>query len=83
MSTNQLKIENVDCISVSVNKAALMVGVSRRFLYDEIKYGRLKSGKAGRRRLIGVVDLQAWVSSRVDEQMRKATAERSTSPSEI
>jgi excisionase family DNA binding protein len=67
MSTQKLKNEDFDCLSVSVNKAALMVGVSRRFLYDEIKLGRLRSGKAGRRRLIEVVHLQAWLRSRIDE----------------
>ena len=67
MSMENGKNENFDCISVSVNKAALMVGVSRRFLYDEIKFGRLRSGKAGRRRLIEVVDLRAWLRSRIGE----------------
>ncbi len=74
MDTKRMKDENADCISVSVNKAAVMVGVSRRFLYDEIKLGRLRSGKAGRRRLIEVVDLRAWLRARVDEHMNKSNA---------
>jgi excisionase family DNA binding protein len=74
MDTERMKNDNADCLSVSVNKAAVMVGVSRRFLYDEIKLGRLRSGKAGRRRLIEVVDLRAWLRSRVDEHMNKSSA---------
>jgi excisionase family DNA binding protein len=71
MSNERIRDESVEYISVSVNKAAVMVGVSRRFLYDEIKLGRLRSGKAGRRRLIEVVDLRAWLRSRVDEEMKQ------------
>jgi excisionase family DNA binding protein len=74
MDTKRMKDENADCLSVSVNRAAVMVGVSRRFLYDEIKLGRLRSGKAGRRRLIEVVDLRAWLRARVDEHMNKSNA---------
>jgi excisionase family DNA binding protein len=61
------KNDNFDCISVSVSKAALMVGVSRRLLYNEIKFGKLRSGKVGRRRLIWVADLQAWLRSKIGE----------------
>jgi hypothetical protein len=67
MRSDNGNTENLEYISVSVNKATSMVSVSRRFLYDEIKFGRLKSGKAGRRRIIVVADLRAWARSRVDE----------------
>ena len=53
-----------------MNKMALRVsetcktyGVSRTFLYGEIKAGRLRARKAGRRTLIDPVDAELWLKS--------------------
>jgi excisionase family DNA binding protein len=50
-------------VALSVRKAALAVGVSTSFLYTQMTAGRLKYVKAGRRRLIPVADLNAFLTS--------------------
>ena len=51
-------------ISVGVNDAASMIGVSRSKLYELIKSGEIKTFEGGGRTLIKVSDLRAWVDAR-------------------
>ena len=45
----------------SVGEAHRRAGVSRTLLYEEIREGRLKVSKAGRRTLILNENLEAWL----------------------
>lgn len=49
-------------ISVSIEEAAYMTGLSRAYLYILMDTGSLKFKKVGRRRLIRISDLEALVS---------------------
>lgn len=53
-------------IGLSTDAAAQSVGVSRRFLFLEMAAGRLASKRVGRRRLIPVSSLQAWLVAMPD-----------------
>lgn len=50
-------------LTVSVGEAAKMLGVSKGFLYPLILSGQVPSLKLGRRRLVSVEALRAWVAS--------------------
>ena len=50
-------------LTVSVRETCDAVGVSRSLLYEEIAAGRLKTIKIGRRTLLAVADIQAWLDS--------------------
>lgn len=50
-------------LALSVDEAADAVGISRVYLYAELKAGRLASKKIGKRRLIPVAALQAWLDA--------------------
>jgi excisionase family DNA binding protein len=50
-------------LTVRVEEAAKRAGVSRGLLYSEISRGRLRVRKAGRRTLITVNDLTAWLNA--------------------
>jgi excisionase family DNA binding protein len=41
-------------------------GLSRQYVYNEIKSGRLRSLKVGRRRLVRIPDLDPWLDSFAD-----------------
>lgn len=49
-------------LSVGVEEAARMIGVTRTKLYEMLAQNDLVSFKLGRRRLIAVKDLEAFVS---------------------
>jgi excisionase family DNA binding protein len=49
-------------LSYSVADAVKLSGVGRTALYEEIKAGRLKAHKLGRRTLILADDLQHWLA---------------------
>jgi excisionase family DNA binding protein len=51
-----------------LNVAEVMdiTGLSRQYVYNEIKSGRLRSLKVGRRRLVRVADLETWLDSFAD-----------------
>ncbi|MCQ3001433.1 helix-turn-helix domain-containing protein [Pseudomonas syringae] len=48
-------------LSVSVEDAARIVGYSRSGVYELIAAGDLKAFKLGRRRLILMTELRAWI----------------------
>jgi excisionase family DNA binding protein len=52
---------NTTPLAVSVEEAARRAGVGRGYLYQQIGKGKLRARKAGRRTLIALSDLAAWV----------------------
>ena len=60
-----------DRLLLDLDEAARRLSVSRRFLQGEIYAGRLKSCKAGRRRLIAVVELEKYVAALQNESDRE------------
>jgi excisionase family DNA binding protein len=50
-------------LSYSVADVVKLSGVGRTVLYEEIKAGRLKAHKLGRRTLILADDLQRWLAA--------------------
>jgi excisionase family DNA binding protein len=50
-------------LAVSVEEAARRAGVGRGLLYQEIGCGRLRAHKAGRRTLIAIAELSAWLNA--------------------
>ncbi|SDU39584.1 helix-turn-helix domain-containing protein [Pseudomonas yamanorum] len=53
--------EQIEPLSVSVEGAARIVGYSRSGVYELIASGDLKAFKLGRRRLILMTELRAWI----------------------
>ena len=51
-------------IALSVKEACNSTSISRSTIYAEIKVGNLKTLKVGRRTLLAVKDLEAWLSSK-------------------
>jgi excisionase family DNA binding protein len=54
---------NTTALAVCVEEAARRAGVGRGFLYQQISQGRLRARKAGRRTLIALTDLAAWLEA--------------------
>lgn len=54
---------NAKALAVSIEEAARLAGVGRGYLYQQISQGRLRARKAGRRTLIALADLAAWVEA--------------------
>jgi excisionase family DNA binding protein len=52
-----------DRLAVSVEDAAAMAGIGRTTLYSALGSGALRSLKIGKRRLIRVEALRAWMSA--------------------
>ncbi|MBX3430807.1 MAG: helix-turn-helix domain-containing protein [Hyphomonadaceae bacterium] len=50
-------------IAVSPTRAARLIGIGRTKLYEALTSGELSSYRIGRRRLIRVVDLEAWLGA--------------------
>lgn len=53
--------ETVNPLSVSVEEAARLTSHSRSGIYEVIASGDLKAFKVGRRRLILMTELKAWI----------------------
>ena len=47
---------------LSVNAVCRLVGLGRTLINEEIRYGRLKSTKVGKRRLISIAAVRAWLA---------------------
>jgi excisionase family DNA binding protein len=54
---------NATTLAVGIDEAARRAGVGRGLLYQEIGKGRLRVRKAGRRTLITINDLSAWLDA--------------------
>jgi excisionase family DNA binding protein len=52
-------------LAVSVEEAARRAGLGRSFLWKAVQSGELVSCRLGRRRLIRVADLNAWIHAHV------------------
>jgi excisionase family DNA binding protein len=50
-------------ISVTIFEACKLSGISRSYLYQVMARGEVRSIKAGRRRLVLVASLRAWLES--------------------
>jgi excisionase family DNA binding protein len=48
-------------LAVSIEEAARRAGVGRGYLYQQIAKGDLRARKAGRRTIIALSDLAAWL----------------------
>ena len=60
-------------LAYTVEEAAAVVGVGRDLLYDEIRTGRLRSKKAGTRRVIARHHLLEWLDGDVGESDLRAS----------
>ena len=49
-------------VTFSVTEFCKAAGIGRSFFYEEVKTGRIKVLKAGRRTLIPTAELAAWLS---------------------
>ncbi len=62
--------EHISPLAVSVEDAARVVGYSRSGVYELIAAGDLKAFKLGRRRLILMTELRAWIERAAKEGSR-------------
>ena len=63
--------------AIPINEAARRSGVGRSSIYEAVNRGELKLKKSGRRSLILVEDLKAWVTALPDaKQQNSQTAKR-------
>lgn len=62
--------EHIAPLAVSVEDAARVVGYSRSGVYELIASGDLKAFKLGRRRLILMTELKAWIERAAKEGAR-------------
>lgn len=62
LETTQAERPTVPRMAISVDEAAQSSGLSRSFLYGEMKAGRLHYLKAGSRRLVQVAELEAFLA---------------------
>jgi len=62
--------EHIAPLAVSVEDAARVVGYSRSGVYELISSGDLKAFKLGRRRLILMTELKAWIERAAKEGAR-------------
>jgi excisionase family DNA binding protein len=66
MGTNQMKTP----ITVTIPDAVKATGLSRSSIYEALKRGDLTARKAGRRTLISLADLEAYLASLPTYQAR-------------
>lgn len=60
----------VNPLSVGVEDGARMIGVARSMFYEILAKGELKSFKLGRRRLVLVKDMEAYINRQARENSR-------------
>lgn len=61
----------VEKLAYSITDLVRVAGVGRSFIYEEIKCGRLKVKKAGRRTLILQRDVEKWLGAMPDLYTRQ------------
>jgi excisionase family DNA binding protein len=59
--------EMTEPLAVPIPEAARLGGVGRSTVYTEIREGRLAYKKIGRRTVITMADLRAWLASKTGE----------------
>lgn len=64
------KVIPLQPLAVSVEEGARAAGVARTFAYEAIAKGDLVSFKLGKRRLILVKELEAWINRMAKEGER-------------
>lgn len=64
----------------SIEEAAVMLGVSKRWLEDALARGDLPSVRLGRRRLLRAGDIAAFIEAHLEPKGRKETAMREDGP---
>lgn len=57
-------------LSVGVDESARLIGVARSMMYELLARGDLQSFKIGRRRLILIKDLEAFIDRQAKENAR-------------
>lgn len=62
--------DSVSPLSVGVDESARLIGVARSMMYEILARGDLQSFKIGRRRLILVKDLEAFIDRQAKENAR-------------
>lgn len=62
------ELNGVQRVALRVGEAAAAAGVSLPFLYGAIADGSLRSAKIGKRRLIRVADLDAWIAGAIEKR---------------
>lgn len=60
-------MNEIEPLAVNVCEAARLGGVGRSTIYAEIAKGNLKIRKVGRRTIISMDDLRAWLASKGTE----------------
>jgi excisionase family DNA binding protein len=65
--------EAAERLAYTVEEAAAILGIGRDLIYDEIRTGRLRSKKAGARRIIGRHHLLAWLDGEQPDARRRAS----------
>lgn len=61
---------SLDPISVGVEDAARLIGVARSMFYEMIANGEIHTFKLGRRRLVRVKTLEAFIKRQAQENSR-------------
>jgi len=56
--------QSAEPLAYGVKDAARILGISRTMLYGEIKAGRMRAVKVGRRTLIRHLDAEAWLAEK-------------------
>ena len=54
----------IEPLAIPINEAARLGGVGRSTIYNEIANGNLKVRKVGRRTIVAMEDLRAWLASK-------------------
>jgi len=62
--------DSVSPLSVGVDESARLIGVARSMMYEILARGDLQSFKIGRRRLILIKDLEAFIDRQAKENAR-------------
>ena len=70
--TDELRSALGERLAYTVEEAAAALGIGRDLIYDEIRTGRLRSKKAGARRVIGRHHLLEWLDSDSSTMSRSA-----------
>lgn len=62
--------DSISPLSVGVDESARLIGVARSMMYEILARGDLQSFKIGRRRLILIKDLEAFIDRQAKENAR-------------